>query len=62
MKSGIYPTWTESIWQTINLRMFLKASAATERLSMILGSIVTSVSFLLVWFINVKADILFNSR
>ncbi|XP_014607330.1 PREDICTED: nicastrin isoform X1 [Polistes canadensis] len=62
MKSGIFSTWTESIWQMLSVRMFLKPSAATERLSMILGSIVTSTSFILVWFINSKADILFNSR
>lgn len=62
MKSGIFSTWTESVWQMLSVRMFLKPSAATERLSMILGSIVTSTSFILVWFINSKADILFNSR
>lgn len=62
MKSGIFSTWTESIWQMLSVRMFLKPSAATEHLSMILGSIVTSASFILVWFINSKADILFNSR
>ncbi|KAK2580063.1 hypothetical protein KPH14_012347 [Odynerus spinipes] len=62
MKSGVFSTWTESTWQMLSVRMFLKPSAATERLSMILGSIVTSTSFILVWFINTKADILFNSR
>ncbi|XP_029040325.1 nicastrin [Osmia bicornis bicornis] len=62
MKSGLYSTWTESIWQTLSVRMFLKPSAATERLTMILGSSVAVVSFLIVWFINSRADILFNSR
>ncbi|XP_076223898.1 nicastrin isoform X2 [Nomia melanderi] len=62
MKSGIYSTWTESIWETLSVRMFLKPSQATQRLSMILGSIVASVSFILVWFINSRADILFNTR
>lgn len=62
MKSGVFSTWTESTWQMLSVRMFLKPSAATERLSMILGSVVTSTSFILVWFINTKADILFNSR
>ncbi|KAK9296650.1 hypothetical protein QLX08_009467 [Tetragonisca angustula] len=62
MKSGMYSTWTESIWQTLSVRMFLKPSAATERLTMILGSSVAGVSFILVWFINSRADILFNSR
>lgn len=61
MNSGVYSTWTESIWQTLSVRMFLKPSAATERLSMILGSSVAGASFVLVWFINSRADILFNS-
>ncbi|XP_012233434.1 nicastrin [Linepithema humile] len=62
MKSGVYSTWTESTWQTLKVRMFLKPSAATERLSIILGSLVATSSFALVWFINNRADVLFNSR
>lgn len=62
MKSGVYSTWTESIWQTLSVRMFLKPSAATERFSMILGSLIAGTSFVLVWFINNRADVLFNSR
>ncbi|EZA58167.1 Nicastrin [Ooceraea biroi] len=62
MKSGEYSTWTESIWQTLSVRMFLKPSAATERFSMILGSLVAGTSIVLVWFINTRADVLFNSR
>ena len=62
MKSGVYSTWTESIWQTLSVRMFLKPSAATERFSMIIGSMVAGVSFVFVWFINSRADILFSSR
>ncbi|KYN44896.1 Nicastrin [Trachymyrmex septentrionalis] len=41
MKSGVYSTWTESIWQTLSVRMFLKPAAATERFNLILGSLVT---------------------
>jgi len=62
MKSGLYSTWTESIWQTLSVRMFLKPSIATERFSMILGSLIASASIVLVWFINNRADVLFNSR
>ena len=62
MKSGVYSTWTESIWQTLSVRMFLKPSTATERFNLILGSLVTGFSFVLVWFINNKANVLFNSR
>ncbi|KAL0130689.1 hypothetical protein PUN28_002368 [Cardiocondyla obscurior] len=62
MKSGIYSTWTESIWQTLSVRMFLKPAAATERFSMILGSLVAGFSFVLVWLLNNRADVLFDSR
>ncbi|XP_018317133.1 nicastrin [Mycetomoellerius zeteki] len=62
MKSGIYSTWTESIWQTLSVRMFLKPAAATERFNLILGSLITGFSFILVWFINNRANVLFNSR
>lgn len=62
MKSGVYSTWTESIWQTLSVRMFLKPSAAAERFSIILGSLVAGVSFILVYLINARADVLFNSR
>lgn len=62
MKSGMYSTWTESVWQTLSVRMFLKPSVTTERFSMILGSLVAAIAFILVWFINSRADILFNSR
>lgn len=62
MKSGLYSTWTESMWQTLSVRMFLKPSAATERFSLILGTLVAGLSFLVVWFVNSRADILFASR
>ncbi|XP_077270743.1 nicastrin [Temnothorax americanus] len=62
MKSGVYSTWTESIWQTLSVRMFLKPAAATERFSLILGSLVACFSFVFVWLVNNRADVLFNSR
>lgn len=62
MKSGVYSTWTESIWQNLSIRMFLKPSVTSERFSFILGSVVAGTSFIIVWFINSRADILFDSR
>lgn len=59
MNSGVYSTWTESIWDGLSVRMFLKPSAATERLTIILGSVVFILSFIIVWFINSRAEILF---
>ncbi|XP_015432196.1 PREDICTED: nicastrin [Dufourea novaeangliae] len=62
MKSGTYSTWTESIWQTLSVRMFLKPSDGTEQFSIYLGCSVAGVSFIIVWFIKSRADILFNTR
>ncbi|XP_046743799.1 nicastrin isoform X2 [Diprion similis] len=60
MKSGNYSTWTESVWQVLSMRMFLKPSAAAERLSVIIGILVAIASFIIVWFIQFRADLLFN--
>ncbi|XP_076277528.1 nicastrin [Lasioglossum baleicum] len=62
MKLKTYSTWTESIWETLSVRMFLKPSEATQRLSIILGSVVAGMSFIVVWFIESRSDILFNTR
>ncbi|XP_015123019.1 nicastrin [Diachasma alloeum] len=61
MKSGLYSTWTESIWQTLSVRMFLKPSDTVERLTISLGSIVAGLSFIVVWFINSRAHLLFET-
>ena len=62
MKSGKFSTWTESAWSMLSVRMFLKAPAAAERLSIILGSLVASLSFIVIWFVNSRADLLFENR
>ncbi|XP_034946564.1 nicastrin [Chelonus insularis] len=59
-ENGGYSTWTESLWTTLSVRMFLKPSAATERLTITLGSVVAVLSFIIVWFINSRAEILFD--
>lgn len=62
MTSGVYSTWSESIWDSLSVRMFLKPSAATERLSLILGSSISILSFIMVWFVNSRSKIIFNTR
>ncbi|XP_078049963.1 nicastrin [Augochlora pura] len=62
MKLKTYSTWTESTWETLSVRMFLKSPESAQRLSMILGSLVAGMSFILVWFIQSRSDILFNTR
>ncbi|XP_011297726.1 nicastrin [Fopius arisanus] len=60
MKSGVYSTWTESIWGSLSVRMFLKPSDTVETLSICLGGFVAGLSFIVVWFINSRAHILFQ--
>ncbi|KAK0078070.1 hypothetical protein PV326_009606, partial [Microctonus aethiopoides] len=60
MQSGLYSTWTESVWQSLSVRMFLKPSAAAERLSITLGSVVAILSFIIVWFIKSRSELLFK--
>ncbi|XP_058805891.1 nicastrin isoform X2 [Phymastichus coffea] len=61
MKTGYYPTWTESVWLDLSMRMLLKAPPAQERLSLIIGSTVAILSFILVWFVKSRSHVLFNT-
>lgn len=60
MHSGLYSTWTESVWQSLSVRMFLKPSTAAERLSITLGSVIAILSFIVVWFIKSRSELLFK--
>ncbi|KAG5676864.1 hypothetical protein PVAND_006671 [Polypedilum vanderplanki] len=59
-KSNLYSTWTESTWNDLSARIFLQPSTAHESLTFIIGLIMLILSFILVYFINSKAEILFN--
>ncbi|XP_074109466.1 nicastrin [Cotesia typhae] len=60
MKSGKYSTWTESRWHILSVRMFIKPSEGVEQLTITLGSVIAIISLIAVWFINSRADILFD--
>ncbi|KAL3270672.1 hypothetical protein HHI36_021200 [Cryptolaemus montrouzieri] len=57
--SNLYSSWSESTWGDMNARLFLKPSAAQESMVMAVGSISIIFSFLIVYFIKSRSDILF---
>ncbi|KAJ8674531.1 hypothetical protein QAD02_005793 [Eretmocerus hayati] len=61
MKSGMYSTWTESIWDNLEMRMFLRAPPLIETYSFIIGFVVTFVSVLVIYFAHSRADVLYSS-
>lgn len=60
MSSGRYSTWTESSWQLISVRMFMKPSRSYEWLVFVTGLSILVVSFALTYWIKRNAKELFN--
>lgn len=58
--SGKYSTWTESTWSEINIRIFLKPAVSQEALTLAIGLVVMLISFVMVFVINSKSDVLFG--
>ncbi|XP_058812437.1 nicastrin [Topomyia yanbarensis] len=58
--SGRYSTWTESTWREMSARIFLRPSASHETLTLSVGLIVLVISFVLVFLINSRSEVLFN--
>merc|ERR1712098_244508 len=54
-----FPTWTESVWKTINAKMFLRGNKAFEHGIFSLGLITSTISFILVYIINKNAEVVF---
>uniref|UniRef100_A0A336KLF8 Nicastrin n=1 Tax=Culicoides sonorensis TaxID=179676 RepID=A0A336KLF8_CULSO len=57
--SNNYSTWTESTWSEISARMYLRPSTSHEAFSFATGFIVMLISFVLVFLINSRSDVLF---
>ncbi|CAL4068544.1 unnamed protein product, partial [Meganyctiphanes norvegica] len=58
--SGEYSTWTESGWEMMKVRMFI-IPPASEEIGLVCGGAVSVIlSFLLVYFFNARADLLFG--
>lgn len=61
-KSHRYSTWTESTWREMSARIFLRPSASHETLTLSVGFVVMVISFVLVFLINSRSDVLFNQN
>lgn len=59
-KSGRFSTWTESTWREMSARIFLRPSAFHEALTLSVGCIVMVISFVMVFLINSRSEVLFN--
>uniref|UniRef100_A0A1B6EBK1 Nicastrin n=1 Tax=Clastoptera arizonana TaxID=38151 RepID=A0A1B6EBK1_9HEMI len=60
--SGEYSTWAESVWQELNLRMFLKPSFNQEIITLISGLAVLFISFVSVYWVNSRKEYLFSNQ
>lgn len=58
--SGRYSTWTESTWREINARIFLKPSISHEALTLAVGIVTMIISFVFVFLLNSRSDVLFG--
>ncbi|GLG94038.1 nicastrin-like [Gryllus bimaculatus] len=59
--SGQFSTWTESVWQELSVRVFLKPSRAHEIKIFSVGAVVFGLSFIIVYFLNARSHILFGN-
>ncbi|KAG5888388.1 hypothetical protein JTB14_035694 [Gonioctena quinquepunctata] len=59
--SGQFSTWSESTWADMKVRMFLKPSAAHEKMTIAIGCISMIFSFVIVYFVKSRSNILFNA-
>ena len=60
--SGRYSTWTESTWRELSARIFLKPSHLHETMTLTIGFAVMLISFVLVFLINSRSEVLFNQE
>lgn len=58
--SGEFSTWTESTWKEFSMQIFLKPSAQHENITITIGTAILILSFIIVYYTNKRADILFN--
>ncbi|XP_055616243.1 nicastrin [Toxorhynchites rutilus septentrionalis] len=55
-----YSTWTESTWREMSARIFLRPSMSHESFTLSIGFVVMVISFVLVFLINSRSEVLFN--
>ncbi|XP_039275911.1 nicastrin [Nilaparvata lugens] len=55
-----YSTWSESVWQEMSLRMFLKPSRQQEMVTLVVGLVTLVLSFIVVYWLKSQAHLLFQ--
>ncbi|XP_037912162.1 nicastrin [Hermetia illucens] len=60
-QSGKYSTWTESTWFPMSARIFLQPSKTHEAVTLAIGLVVMIISFIVVFLINSRSDVLFGT-
>lgn len=58
--SGEYSTWSESTWNSLSSRIFLRPSRIHEAITLTTGIVVLVFSFCLVYIISTRSEILFE--
>lgn len=58
--SGQYSTWTESTWSPFSARIFLRPARVHEIFILTTGIVVLVFSFVLIYCISSRADVLFE--
>jgi len=58
--SGLYPTWTESIWKVISARVFLRGDPRFDHGVFSLGVLLLLTSLTLVWWVERRAALIFG--
>ena len=60
--SGLYPTWTESVWKGFSGRSFLQGSPGHDQVVFGVGLSIFFLSFAFVWWADKNSDIIFTSQ
>lgn len=61
-ESGLYSSWTESVWSDLRVRIFLQPSKTHEIITLVSGIIIFLASIVLFSWINAHADEIFKPR
>jgi len=60
--SGLYPTWTESVWKGFSCRSFLQGSPGHDQMVFGVGLVIFFLSFAFVWWADKNSDLIFSSQ
>lgn len=61
LKSGVYSTWTESVWQAMWARVFVRASGAGAGAAAVAGALATLAAALLTYWLQRHAATIFTN-